>query len=146
MNNKAVGDHIRELRKSRNITQERLIEIIGDERISLSTLKRIEGGNGGFNIGKLGLICDALNCDLMDLFDEEQVKAAIENYCRIIEDEGSERYVAERQRIFYPKPSDYFLLQGWPITSLLQFIIYLPLVDEHWLYDFLQSLWVIGHC
>ncbi len=138
--NEAVGNNIRNLRKSKNVTQEQLIEAIGDENLSLSTLKRIESGNGGFNVGRLSLICKALDCELMDLFDQEQTKVAIENYCRLIEDEGAVQYVADRQRLFYPKPSDHPLLQGLPITSLLQFIIYLPLMDEFWLYDCLQRI------
>lgn len=135
-----IGNHIRNLRKAKNITQEQLIDLVGDENLSLSTLKRIESGNGGFNVGRLGLICEALNCELVDLFDKEQIKLAIENYCRLIDDEGSVQFVAERQRLFYPKPSDHFLLQGKPIVSLLQFLIYLPLMDEYWLYDCLQRI------
>ncbi|MBO5569086.1 MAG: helix-turn-helix transcriptional regulator [Clostridia bacterium] len=78
--NETVGNHIRSLRKTRNITQEQLVGLIGDENISLSTLKRTENGNGGFNIEKLVLICKALNCELVDLFDEEQIKAMIKKY------------------------------------------------------------------
>ena len=139
-NNEAVGNNIRSLRKLKNVTQEQLVELIGEENLSLSTLKRIESGNGGFNIRRLGLICEALDCELVDLFDREQIKAAIENYCRQIEGDISVQYVAEIQRILYPKPSDHFLLQEWPITTLLQFLIYLPLMDEHWLYDCLQRI------
>lgn len=138
--NEAVGNNIRNLRKTKNVTQEQLIEAIGDENLSLSTLKRIESGNGGFNVGRLSHICKALNCELIDLFDQEQTKAVIENYCRLIEDKGAVQYVADRQRLFYPKSSDHLLLRGLPITSLLQFIIYLPLMDEFWLYDCLQRI------
>lgn len=138
--NEAIGSNIRGLRKLKNITQEQLIELIGDENLSLSTLKRIESGNSGFRVDRLGLICKAMNCDLADLFDEEQVNVAIKNYCRLIEDEDSVRYRAEIQRLFYPKPSDQVLLQGWPIMSLLQFLIYLPLMDEYWLYNSLLCI------
>lgn len=61
-----LGARIRELRKSKNITQEELVEIIGSDTNNLS---RIENGKKFMSADKLVKIAAALNVDVKDLFD-----------------------------------------------------------------------------
>ena len=139
INTIALGEHIRFMRKSKNLTQEQLVERIGDDKMSLSTIKRLESGNGSFDLVKLSRICEALECDLNDLLMDEDVVAALKNLYPQEEWEGIP-YAAEIQRLFYPKPSEYPSLGGRQILSVLQLIIYLPLMDERLLYDCLYRI------
>ena len=61
-----LGARIKELRKSRNITQEELVEVIGSDTNNLS---RIENGKKFMSAEKLQKIADALNVDIKELFD-----------------------------------------------------------------------------
>ena len=61
-----LGARIKELRKSKNITQEQLVELIGSDTNNLS---RIENGKKFLSAEKLTKIADALKVDVKDLFD-----------------------------------------------------------------------------
>ena len=75
-----LGARIKELRKSRNITQEELVEIIGSDTNNLS---RIENGKKFMSADKLAKIANALNVDIKELFDfghilsDDELKSAI---------------------------------------------------------------------
>lgn len=61
-----LGERIKELRKSKGITQEQLVEIIGSNTNNLS---RIENGKKFMSAEKLVKIALALNVEIKDLFD-----------------------------------------------------------------------------
>ena len=61
-----LGARIKELRKSKNITQEELVEVIGSDTNNLS---RIENGKKFMSAEKLQKIADALNVTVKELFD-----------------------------------------------------------------------------
>ena len=61
-----LGKRIQELRKSKNITQEQLVEIIGSNTNNLS---RIENGKKFLSAEKLSKIAEALQVEVKDLFD-----------------------------------------------------------------------------
>ena len=61
-----LGARIKELRKARNITQEKLVEIIGSDTNNLS---RIENGKKFMSAEKLVKIAEALNVNIKELFD-----------------------------------------------------------------------------
>ena len=61
-----LGERIKELRKSKNITQEQLVEMIGSNTNNLS---RIENGKKFLSAEKLVKIANALNVEVKDLFD-----------------------------------------------------------------------------
>ncbi len=61
-----LGARIKELRKSKNITQEELVEVIGSDTNNLS---RIENGKKFMSAEKLSKIADALDVDVNELFD-----------------------------------------------------------------------------
>ena len=58
---KAIGSRIREVRKSKNMTQEKLSEAIN---VGYKHLSNIECGNGGVSIEVLASICSVLDISL----------------------------------------------------------------------------------
>ena len=61
-----LGARIKELRRSKGITQEQLVEMIGSDTNNLS---RIENGKKFMSADKLAKIADALKVEVKDLFD-----------------------------------------------------------------------------
>ena len=142
LNKTDIGERIANLRRKLKLTQETLVEQVGEEYISLSTLKRIESGKGRLDLLRLKRICDVLKCSITDLIEDNELR----EYLRICfpDEEGEEsekniRATLEEQIVFYPKVSDNSLLSTMPILTLLQFVIYLPLIPEHILYDSLKA-------
>lgn len=141
-----IGARIAELRREKGLTQEGLIEKIGDEFMSLSTLKRIESGNGHLDFRRLEEICEALGCRVQDMLYDEDIRTAMRNY--IIEcdgefgeeDEGNIDFYINILNLCYPKVPDNFLFDRFTVTNLMQFIIYLPLMNVA---DLTDSLWRI---
>jgi transcriptional regulator with XRE-family HTH domain len=62
---KELGKKIKNIRKSKNITQERLAEIIG---IDPKNVSRIENGNSYPSADTLTAIANALNVEIYELF------------------------------------------------------------------------------
>lgn len=65
---KAFGMRLRELRKSKGLTQETL-SYMAD--IELSTLNRIELGKAGTSLANIFALCEALKIQPKELFDFE---------------------------------------------------------------------------
>ena len=78
-----LGARIKELRKSKNITQEELVKIIGSDTNNLS---RIENGKKFMSAEKLEKIAAALNVDIKDLFDFGHILSNDELKTKIISD------------------------------------------------------------
>ena len=140
-----LGERIASKRRIAGITQEELIERIGEENLSLSTLKRIEEGTGHLNIENLLLIANAMGYKLKDLIEDDSLRTILEKryYDPETEEEDNRKeidYAVYRQQLFYPEPFKGSYFDFYPITTLLQFIVYLPLMDEEWLY---HCLWLI---
>ena len=141
-----IGARIAELRREKGLTQEGLIEIIGDDLISLSTLKRIEGGTGHLDFRRLDEICEALGCRVQDLLYDEDIRTAMKDF--IIEcgdevgeeEEGNIDFYIKILNLCYPKVPDDFLFDRFTVTNLMQFIIYLPLMNVA---DLSDCLWRI---
>lgn len=81
-----LGARIKELRKSKNITQEELVELIGSDTNNLS---RIENGKKFMSADKLVKIANALNVDIKDLFDFGHILSDDELRAEIISDINS---------------------------------------------------------
>ena len=64
------GNRIAQIRREKNMTQEDLVELVGEDYISVSTLKRIESGRGHIDMLRIIRICKALGCELQDLTGE----------------------------------------------------------------------------
>lgn len=67
-----LGVNTAKLRNEKGYTQEQLVEKIGDEKISVSTISRLERGLSG-SVKKLNLICEALECEIGDLLSSDWV-------------------------------------------------------------------------
>ncbi len=78
-----LGARIKELRKSKNITQEELVELIGSDTNNLS---RIENGKKFMSAEKLSKIANALNVDIKELFDFGHILSDDELKSEIISD------------------------------------------------------------
>lgn len=78
-----LGARIKELRKSQNITQEELVEVIGSDTNNLS---RIENGKKFMSAEKLVKIANALHVDIKDLFDFGHILSDDELKAEIISD------------------------------------------------------------
>ena len=78
-----LGARIKELRKSKNITQEELVELIGSDTNNLS---RIENGKKFMSAEKLSKIADALNVGIKELFDFGHILSDDELKTEIISD------------------------------------------------------------
>lgn len=62
---KSVGKRIKYIRKQKNISQEKLAEILG---VSEKTVSHWENGNNAITFGKLPLIAEALGVSVYKLF------------------------------------------------------------------------------
>ena len=74
------GNRLSEKRREAGLTQEELVARVGDENISLSPLKRLEGGCGHIEMVRVMKICKALECTLQDLVEENVVQTALKRY------------------------------------------------------------------
>jgi transcriptional regulator with XRE-family HTH domain len=63
---KAIGEHIRELRTAKNISQ---LELANEAEVPLSQIGRIERGEGNPTVSSLFIIADALGVELKELID-----------------------------------------------------------------------------
>lgn len=129
-----IGILIATLRRKRNLTQENLVEMIGDTYISLATLKRIEGGDiKGYKY--LRMIADALNVSVNDIIPDELLPYLEKDYL----DNDTIEHQIWIKNTFYPQKSE-----GWqnvyPITTLMEFLIYYPLMDKVYLTEALRRI------
>ena len=134
------GNRIAEKRREKGLTQEELIERVGDEYISASTLKRIESGQGHIDMIRIIRICKALDCKLQDLLGEDSLKQALEEWFDEPGDEGEVQDRLYRQELFYPRPTDSVYYEARPIKTLMQLLIYLPLMDNVQVLHALRSI------
>lgn len=70
-----LGQRIREIRKSKNMTQEQLVEKIGSDTNNLS---KIENGKKFMSAEKLVKIAQALDVDIKELFDFGHITSDVE--------------------------------------------------------------------
>ena len=80
---KILGENLRRIRKSRNLKQDELAELVGVEVKSLSL---IETGNGFVSAKTLEKLVNVLNVSLVELFVEQDKNDADTLYNKIIED------------------------------------------------------------
>ena len=135
-----IGTQIADRRRKIGLTQEELIERVGDHVISLSTLKRIENGKGHIDFLHIQALCSALGWNLQDLLAENAEQQASNDYSANAEDEEELQERIYRQRLFYPRPTESPYYERYPIKTLMQFIIYLPLMDELQVSDVLRRI------
>ena len=132
-----LGNRLARKRREAGLTQEALIEKVGEGSVSLSTLKRLESGRGHIDLFRAIKICRVLGCSLQDLIGDDTLESALEKY-----PDGPGEAVKEdvedllmEQQLFYPESMTWELYERKPIKTLLQLLIYLPLFDEKDLWD-----------
>lgn len=135
-----VGIQIRKFRNLRGLTMEQLVEAIGDQNISISTLQRLEKGQTRLNTELLKAVASALDVELYDLVDREGLSFDVNQYVEYMEEDPKyTEYLNDKQKLFYPDLRCKQLLnwEHYPIKTLAEFIIYLPLMDPARLADVL---------
>jgi transcriptional regulator with XRE-family HTH domain len=140
LNNIDIGSRIATLRKLRGYTQENLVEVIGEDRLSLSTLKRLEQGKGHLDLINLFGISNALNVSITELISEEDMRTDVRAFYNDPDEQYSVEDIIERQALYYPKVPGGVYYSNQKITNLLQFIIYLPLMDPGVLFECLHRI------
>ena len=140
MTRQEIGQNVRRIRELRGITREKLAELVGDENVSVSTLKRLECGTTKINMELLQKVSTALNVDARDFLDVSGPRAFAKELLKERDEEPEmEEYFLDLQKLFYPD-LQYTGILDWrrfPITNLAQFIIYLPLMNMRTLSDVL---------
>ena len=134
------GNRIAQLRREKKMTQEDLVEHVGEEYISVSTLKRIESGKGHIDMNRVIRICKALDCEIRDLTGETTLREMLE---KVYDEPGEEGEIQDRlyrQHLFYPDSTDSSLYKTMPIKTLMQLLIYLPLLDDVQVLDALRRI------
>ena len=138
-----IGLKIQKARNLRNLSREKLVELVGDENVSVSTIQRLENGETKISLELLLKICEALDVNLSEMLDANSAKSIVANLMSELEEEPRfERYYLDMLKLFYPdlKYEGILDLRKFPIRNLAQFMIYLPLIDKEHLNDVLYRL------
>ena len=99
---KHVGIQIRKFRNLRGLTMEQLVEAIGDQNISVSTLQRLEKGQTRLNTELLKAVAGVLDLELYDLIGREDLSFDVDQYVKNKdEDPKYTEYVNDKQKLFY---------------------------------------------
>ena len=136
---KQIGYRIKAHREAQNMTQADLAQITG---ISNTYICQIENGrSNNISLSTLFLIMDALNVDVSEVVSYADLEYGVDKeydlYSQENKDDAKETILRESKILnsFYPvKFADY------KITSLMEFLLYLPLMDEYWICDTLSRI------
>lgn len=140
MTRQEIGQNIQRIRELKKITREKLVELVGDDNVSVSTIQRLERGTTKIDIGLLEKITAALDIDALEFHEVNGPRSFIKSYLKDLEeDPRAEEYYLDMQKLFYPDLHCDGILdwRKFPIRNLAQFIIYLPLMDKKMLADIL---------
>ena len=135
-----IGQNIQRMREMKKITREKLVELVGDDNISVSTIQRLERGTTKIDIGLLEKIATALDIDALEFHEANGPRSFIKALLKDLEEVPRfEEYYLDMQKLFYPDLHCDGILdwRKFPIRNLAQFIIYLPLMDKKMLADIL---------
>lgn len=137
MNHVEIGEKLRKARKEKKISQEKLAEKAG---LSVSTIKRLESGlSSSYKIENIESVANALGIQIYSLLEENEfqnlLRAALEEEFQSTEElEKEVDWHVQIQTLFFPN-TEY--LSEYPIRTLLEFLVYLPLMNWFRLIDFL---------
>lgn len=137
-----VGTIIKRARKERGLSQIKLIEKIGEHHISLRTLRRIENSEHVRDYS-VNILLDFFKINLqyilLDSNEIEIAKDELSDYTQSINEciyEINCR-IAEYRDFSLPNSQ---LAGRYHITTLFEFLIYLPLIDSHLLFESLRRI------
>lgn len=127
---------LKRLRQGAGLTQGQLAEESG---VSQSQISSIENGDCNVRIQTLALLADALNIDMTDFFGGFNN----ENECEADSDENDYDYADLSEKLYkYEMLKSYYppKVFNMKISTLLEFIVYLPLINPWDLYSALQRI------
>ena len=133
-----IGENIKTLRKTQNLTQPEFAKIIGISRHSLS---RYENGTSSVSTELIDLICQKFNVSYIDIVGEEKMLTPVEDYqltlkIEVIKERGvnilAQLYrFQDVQGIAFDDTSNPWVLMSDDLSDLLNTKIYLVgTVDE----------------
>ena len=131
-----VGEKLKLIRETNRMTQDQLSDKSG---ISQSQISIVESGNSNVGLNTLNILADALGVKLSDLINEYEVDLAdyvhdkIEDKKEIFDEEMKNLNVYTS---FYPS-----VKIKAKISTLLEFLVYLPLIEPRRLFDVLSRLY-----
>ena len=125
-----LGNKISSRRRELKLSQEAAAE---KADIGLATYKRIEQGKNSCKLETLENISAALDIKMSNLLPSKL--RTILNRLFDDDDSNETEWLLNRQNVFYPEKNEGF---DYPITTLLEFIMYLPLVNIAVLFDSLN--------
>ncbi|SCJ88840.1 Predicted transcriptional regulator [uncultured Eubacterium sp.] len=124
-----TGEELRQIRKDRGFSQEKLAELA---EVSISTIRRLERGTrSSFNLKTVELVANVLGIQVYSLFAKNEFRALLQG---VLEEEFRSNEELEEevdwrvqiQILFFPN-TEY--LSEYPIRTLLEFLVYLPLMN-----------------
>lgn len=126
-----IAQDLRQRRKDCGWTIEKMIEIIGDDRISLKTYIRIEQGDPSVSKEKLGMVIHALGMDPFDYFTGEDI------FYASLDDSALEKRL-DAQKIMFP--ADSMRVSKYNIRNIPELILNLPMMEQTELIGLLQEI------
>lgn len=156
-----VGARLRAARTGQDLSIQKLVDKIYEncgEMIDEKTIRRIENGEAVPNYNTLKKVIDGLAIDVEDLDDELKVLMplmAVENN-EETKEENLEiaKLKSDLYSVLFPKNRDKFRIDNdntedsykswfkYPIMTLFEFLIYLPLMNIRSVYDVLGRIWL----
>lgn len=133
-----IGENIKTLRKTQNLTQPEFAKIIG---ISRNSLSRYENGTSSVSTELIDRICQKFNVSYIDIVGEEKMLTPVEDYqltlkIEVIKERGvnilAQLYrFQDEQGIAFDDTSNPWVLMSDDLSDLLNTKIYLVgTVDE----------------
>ena len=126
-----IAQDLRQRRKDCGWTIEKMIEIIGDDRISLKTYIRIEQGDPSVSKEKLGMVIHALGMNPFDYFTGEDI------FYASLDDSALEKRL-DAQKIMFP--ADSMRVSKYSIRNIPELMLNLPMMEHVKLISLLQEI------
>lgn len=141
---KYISEIIKRARKEKGLSQKALVNEIGEHKVSLRTLRRIESGcenvKDEFIQEILDYFCIELRYVIRDEYEDKIIRNIIYGYDDMsIKDcihEANGR-IEEYRTLFHGEPHS---MARFHITSLAEFLIYYPLFDSEMFKDVIQRI------
>lgn len=127
-----IGENIKALRKTHDLTQPEFAKIVG---ISRNSLSRYENGTSSVSTELIDRICQKFNVSYIDIVGEEKMLSPVEDYqltlkIEVIKERGSNILAQlyrfqDEQGVAFDDPSNPWVLMSDDLSDLLNTRIYL---------------------
>lgn len=126
-----IAQDLRQCRKDSGRTIEKMIDIIGDDRISLKTYIRIEQGDPSVSKEKLGIVIHAFSLDPFVYFADEDI------FYASLDDPVLEKRL-DAQKVMFP--ADSMRVSNYSIRNIPELLLNLPMMEQAELIGLLQEI------